>query len=296
MVDNETSETNALVVMVREQIESMAISVKSFPASVRSLQKESVSIKTEAGNKYRKLRDDTVNDALVFLNDALPLSIEFVESLGKYFECYEALEFDEWRQDIPRILAMTISYRERSQALLQKHEDSLVQLKRKHGQAEPVRRELGELKTQFEMKKRELEKAASRKRGWAIFLAFIPIVNLIATPALLYFAHSDSKKADAENAQAAKHKAAAIEVKKNLIPAIESFIGGISETARFFSTLEQELCKFEGKAVKSQQKQMFLHYKTMKKEAKDIKPSCQAFNSVLSGVITDLRSYPELMP
>lgn len=233
----------------------------------------------------------------MFLNDALPLSSEFhfVKSLGKYFGCYEALEFEEWREDIPRILARAVSYRERSQRLLQIHEGSLMRLKVKQDQAVPVGKDFDGLKTQFEKKKRELEKAASCKRGWAIFLAFIPIVNLIATPALLYFARSDSKKADASSEQAAIHKAAAIKVRENLIPAIESFIGGIREFTSFFSILEQELCKFEGKAVESQLKQMFYHYKTMKKEAKDIKPSCAFFRSVLSGVITGLPSHPKLM-
>ena len=48
-----------------------------------------------------------------------------------------------------------------------------------------------DLKEVYKKRRRELQNTASTKWDWAIGLAFVPIVNLVATPALLSSARKD---------------------------------------------------------------------------------------------------------
>ena len=79
--------------------------------------------------------------------------------------------------------------------LLQRYEATLAPLKKRQDQARLLVRELEDLERSYERKKRELEDTAGAKRGWAIGLAFVPFVNLVATPALACAAESDIREA-----------------------------------------------------------------------------------------------------
>lgn len=287
MTDTQKS-TRVAVVELRQQINGMSSNIRSFATSIRSLYINDIMADTAAGKKLRKLRDDTRNDAMLCLNDVLPLSIIFVESIRDYFDYYEELEFEKWCQMIPQILAKTIGYRQFSERLVQMYQDTLVPVKRRQDQASVVETELRELKEDFERKERDLENTARAKRALAIRLAFIPGVNLIASPILASSAHSDLQEAAKNSVQAAIQEATATKVSETLIPALQDFVSGIAKAARFFSVMEQELRKFEGRAEKGNDTRKKLHYWMMKTEARDMKSICRIFNAALPEVRNDL--------
>lgn len=66
----------------------------------------------------RKLRDQTRDDAIVYLKGILPNSSKFVSLISEYFEYYEALDFDQWCDMIAFILADTAGYRQLCEVLL----------------------------------------------------------------------------------------------------------------------------------------------------------------------------------
>ncbi|CAH3033909.1 unnamed protein product, partial [Pocillopora meandrina] len=116
---------------------------------------------------------------MVNLRGVLPLSTKLVSSINEYFECYEALEYEEWLYMLSDILEETIGYRELCQALLQMHEDILVPLKEREYQTRLIIKELKHLQREFERKRKELEEKAGSERSWAVGLAFVPIVNMM---------------------------------------------------------------------------------------------------------------------
>ncbi|KAJ7382628.1 hypothetical protein OS493_033684 [Desmophyllum pertusum] len=281
------------VVELREQLTSMSTDMRMFSLSMRSLYvQNAVGTSTEPAKKFRKLRDDTRNDAMVYLKGVLPLSTKFVASISEYFEYYEALDYNEWCEMLSDILIETVAYRELCETLVKMHEDILVPLKKRKDEAMIVAKELTELKAEFEKKKKELEEKANTKRSWAIGLAFIPFVGAIAGPVLAASADSDIADAVAKGGQAKVQEAAAIVVSEVLIPALESFIDGIRKAAGFFSVMEQELRKFESKAEKGKGDPKKLYYKVMQTEAKDMKSICQVFYAVLPDVRTDFLAIP----
>ena len=57
---------------------------------------------------------------MVVLKDVLALSTKFVTSVNNFFDWYEGLEFQQWRNKIPWIVQKTVGYRQLSEMLLQR--------------------------------------------------------------------------------------------------------------------------------------------------------------------------------
>ena len=271
----------------------MPTDMRLFSLAMRSLYAESaVGSNSATAKKFRKLRDDTRNDAVVYLKGVLPLSTKFVASISEFFEYYEGLEFEEWSEMLSDILQETTAYRELAEALVKMHEDILVPLKKRQDEANIILREFKDLQQEFEKKKKELEERAETKRQCAIALAFVPYVNAIASPLLAVLAHSDMAEAIAKGAESNIQASASLAISKTLIPALKSFIDGLHKAAGFFSIVEAELKKFESKAHKGLEDPKKLHYTMMKKKAKEMKSICRAFFAMLPAVRTDFEAIP----
>ena len=290
---SQLAEAAAAVSDLKTILKDMPKDMRLFSLAMRSLYAEkAVGSDTETAQKFRKLRDDTRNDAMVYLKGVLPLSTKFVASISEYFEFYEALEFDEWNRMLSDILEETIAYRQLAETLVKMHEDILVPLKKRQDEAEVILKEFEDLQMVFEKKKKELEDSAESKRAWAIGLFFVPFVGVIAAPLLVASSNSDLVQAVAKGAESKIQEAASLTVSKTLIPALEAFIGGITKAAGFFSIMENELKKFEGNAYKVQQSPKKLYYKMMNKQAKEMRSICQAFYAILPAVRTDFQAIP----
>ena len=278
---------------LRQQLRSMPVDMRLFSLCMRALYSDhAVGTNSEGATKFRELRDKTRNDAMVYLKGVLPFSTQLVSSISEYFQYYEALEYEEWREMLSDILEETVGYIELCQALLKTHEDVLVTLKKREDQARVIMTELKDLKMEFEKKKEELEAKAATERAWAIGLAFIPILNVIASPILNAVAESNLAEAIAKGSEAKVQEGAVVAVSETLIPALTRFISGISAAASFFSVMEQELKKFEGKAEQSKSDSKKLYYKVMKAQARDMKSLCQDFFAVIPLVRTDFQAIP----
>lgn len=277
-----------LTMDLRQQLKEMPKNIRLFSNSVRSLYAQNTSGKTaEASQQFRKLRDDTRNDAMVYLKGILPLSSRFASSINDFFDFYEALNFQEWCEKLSSIHEEAVSYKQLCEALLKTHTDILVPLKRRQDQAKLVVAECKDLQERFETKKEECKERGKTKEVWGVGLSFlIPPVGY----ALREEASADFAEADAHGTQAKIQGAAAIAVRDNLIPALENFVKGITKAAGFFSVMEQEIGKFEGKAEKGKESAKPLHYKVMRREAQDIKTICQTFSATLSDVKADFEA------
>lgn len=278
---------------LEQQLKEMSVDMRIFSLTLRSLYvQNAVGSNHELAKRFRKLRDDTRNDAVVYVEGILPLSTKFVSSVSECFEYYEALDFDQWCEMLPDILEETIGYRQLCETLLKMHEDILVPLKKRTDEAKIMVTEFRDLKEEYERQKQQLEGSASNKRWWSRFLVWIPIVNRIVPPLLQDSAGSDLAKAVAKGQQAQIQEAASIAVGQALIPALEAFIDGIRKAAGFFSVMEQELRKFECIAERVKDDPRKLYYKVMNKEAKDMKSICQVFYAALPDVKTDFLAIP----
>ena len=281
---------------LRGILKDMSGNMRLFSLTMRSLYAEkAVGTDEEVAKEFRKLRDDTRNDAMVYIEGILPLTTEFVTSISAYFDNYDALSFDEWHESISSIRKDTADYKKLCMTILKLHYDILVPLKKRRDQAGMLVSKINGLDDEFEKKKEEQLKMADNQRFWASALCFVPYVGTIARTILDASADQNLAKATALKLQAFIHGSAALAVKETLIPALETFIEGISKAANFFSIMEQELQKFENNARKSEDKPtevQKIFYKVMKVEASDMKSICQLFHAAVPEVKTDFQALP----
>ena len=282
------------VIDLKENLKEMPRNLRFFSQSLRSLYAENdVGTSTDVSGKFRKLRDDTRQDAILYLKCHLPISTKFVSSVKEYFEYYEVLaDYKEWCEMLPDIREETRTYKEVAQTLLEMHEELMISLKKREDQAKIIMTEFKVLQSAFEEQKKILEASVESKMNWALALLFVPGVNLIAFPYLTFLALEDTVKAIAKRGQADVHRAAVLVVANALIPALSHFIDGLKKAAGFFQAVEKELQSFDSKAGKNIDSSKRLHYKVMSKEAKEIKCLCQGFYAALPDVRTDFAAIP----
>ena len=278
---------------LREILKSMSVDIRLFSLTMRSLYAEkAVGTEKEVAKEFRKLRDDTRNDAMVYIEGILPLATEFVSSISAYFDYYDALTFDEWCESISRIRKETTDYKKLCMTLLRLHRDILVTLKKRRDQAGMLVAKVKGLAVEYEKKKEELERKARTQRAWASALFDFPIIGTIVGRLLRAVGDLNLAEATAAGVQANIQELAALAVKETLIPVLEAFTKGISQAASFFSAMEQELQKFENNASKSEFDPRYIFFKVMKVEARDIKSACHVFFAALPDVKTDFQAMP----
>jgi hypothetical protein len=171
-------------------------------------------------------------------------------SIKEYFANYDNLSYEEWCEMLPDILEETTTYKELAQTVKGMYEEMMVPLKRRQDDAKIIMTEFTDLQREYEKQKEELEATAETKKGWAIGLAFVPFINVIATPLLASLANDDLAKAVAKKAESKIQEAAALVVKSTLIPALTNFIEGLTKAAGFFQVMETELQSF-GKKIRN---------------------------------------------
>ena len=292
MSDIQTKTAENGVLVLKENLREMPENMHIFSLSMRALYTDkAVGTSTNAARKFRKLRDDTRNDAMVYLKCILPVTTKFVMSIKEYFANYDALSYEEWCEMLPDILEETTKYKELAQTVKGMYEGMMVSLKKREDQAKLVMTSLKDLQLEYEKQKQQLEATAKTKMSWAVGLAFIPCVNMIATPWLAAASNADYAKAIAKQAESHIHEAAALVVAETLIPALANFIEGLTKTAGFFQVMETELQSFEEKSGIEYPKK--LHYKRITNEAKELKSLCQAFYAVIPAVRTDFEAIPD---
>ena len=292
MSDTEKTIENE-VTDLKENLKEMPRNLRFFSQSLRSLYaKNDVGTSTDVSGKFRKLRDDTRQDAILYLKCHLPISTKFVSSIKEYFEYYENLDYKEWCEMLPDIREETRTYKEFAQTLLGWHEKLMISLKKREDEAKIIMTEFKDLQSAFEEQKEILEATAKSNMNWAVALFFVPGVNYFACPYYTSLAFEDIVKAIAKSDQADVHGVAALVVATTLIPALSHFIDGLKKAAGFFQVMEKELQSFEDKARKNIKSPKQLHYKVMSRGAKEMITLCQAFYAVLPDVRTDFEAIP----
>ena len=176
-----SQKTEKEVKTLEENIKDMAKDMRLFSLTLRSLYvQNAVGTNEELAKEFRRLRDDTRNDAMVYLKGILPISTKLVSSISEYFEYYDALNYEEWCEMLPDILQETTGYKELCETVLQIHSDILVPLKKRGDDALLLVTKFKGLKEEYEENKRKLEERAQTQRNWALVLSYVPHVGPIA--------------------------------------------------------------------------------------------------------------------
>ncbi|XP_071834871.1 uncharacterized protein [Apostichopus japonicus] len=286
---------------VKEKVKTFSVKFQELPKNMRlftlclrSLYAENA-VGSSASNatEINNIRDQTRRDAIVYVKGILPLCTKVVRCIQEFFEYYEGLKLEEWKESLPDILEEVTGYQQCCTEIVRMHEEMMVPLKKRQDEATVLISELTDLNKVLIRKKAKLEEGAASAKSWAIGLLFIPVVGTIAGSLLNMRAEGDLTKAVAEGQQVTINEAAILVVGSSLIPALSAFIDGLNAVAGFFNIMKEELTTFHSKGEKAIEDTKRLHYKMMKKKAVEIKGSCKEFYAMIPGVRTDLQCIPE---
>ncbi|XP_063959611.1 uncharacterized protein LOC135155051 [Lytechinus pictus] len=260
-----------------------------FSLSLRSLYAENaVGGNDETTEEFRKLRDLTRDDAMVYLHDVLPVATSFISTLNDFFEIYKALTYEQWCEMFQDIQHDVISYKSLAQIIVTMHEDLLVELKKRQDEATVIVKKVKGLQEEYEKEKERLEKKADVEMKCGIGLAFVPWVGPFICAALEIASAVDLAAAIAKAEEGINHKHAAMAVSTVLIPALGNFIDGLQDIAAFFSVTEVQLKSLERDLDDNKK----IHFLLFQSKSKEIQDQCKKYFAVLPSVRSDLKAIP----
>ena len=278
---------------VKKNLTSMPMNMRFFTLSMRGLySKDAVGGQSEVAVKFRKLRDDTRDDGVLYLHCLLPMTMKFVRLLNEYFDFYAALGFDDWKTYLSDVVKHVQKSQDVAQFLLDIHKSMMTSLKKSEDKAAVIMQELKTLEQRYEKEAKRLQAEAKHDNTWAFALAFLPGIGSIASAILSSKGQTALAQAMADEQESKIDEAAAVAVKHTLIPAIQHFLNGLSAAAGFFQVVESHLKTFEDFAKEGEDDPMKLYFLMMKHESETIQGLCDDFLAVLPDVQTDFAALP----
>ncbi|XP_028399845.1 uncharacterized protein LOC114523181 [Dendronephthya gigantea] len=244
-----------------ENLEELPRNMRQFSSVFRDLYADqAVGGNSDAAVKFRKIRDDTRQDAMVYLKCILPATTNFIRSVKEYFENYEALSYEEWCEMLPDILEETKEHKDLAQTVLHMYQDIRVPLKKRQDSARMVMTEFSNLQTVYHLS----EESPSANAARAI----------------------------ASEKQYKVNKNAARLVAETLIPALSRFIDGMQKVAEFYRVIEKEQKSFEDRTEQRIDKLKQSHYNVIRNSVREIKSLCAEFYAVIPDIRTDFKALP----
>ncbi|XP_028399603.1 uncharacterized protein LOC114523005 isoform X2 [Dendronephthya gigantea] len=261
-----------------ENLKQMPKNIYGFSQAMRALYADqAVGGKSDAAVKFRKFRDDTRQDAMVYLKCILPVTNELISFIKDLFTIYEVKSrCEEWCEFLPHILNETKSGNNLAQTVLGEHEKVIALLRQREGEVREVMGELADLYSRDEEVCKEYEdkceeqKAAKKNREWP-----------------------NALQKDASKKQHKINNRAVETVAKTLVPAMSSFLYNLQAVARFFKVIIKEMESFEECTKRKDDDSKTSHYEVMKNSAEEIQSLCDAFIEVLPAVRTDFKALPD---
>ena len=283
--------------VVSTQLVQIPDSMRQFSLSMRSLFVENaVGTSSDTAERFRKLRDDTRNNAVAYVEGALPVVKQCVSDIKGYFEYYLDLSMEDWSENIDYIIEEARAHKETCSALIVIHENMKVELKKQENDAKILMCEMKDLSAEYERRANDLKTSAKFKNAIACTLSLVPRINVIAAPLFTLMACYDEAQAVASAKEAEIQIAAVAAVRDALVPALTNFLEGLRHIAGFFQVIEEELETFQNKGTKAKEEESKrlrkLHYNVMKGKAGRIMGGCQSFFAVLPSIRSDLEAIP----
>jgi len=253
--------------------------------------------------EFKKLRDDTRRDALIYVKQILPVAQKVIQNMSNYFDIYKALSYEEWKENLKSIHQNVVKYKVTCDILIQMHESLMKDLKAKLGKASVNFKEMDRLNAQYKKKVQELEAEArslndsaqhSRLVGSIVGIFTFGIGTAIGEGVASNKQHEANKKvidATAKQQQIEIISDASKLCCNVLIPALSAFIEGLETVSGFFSATEMKLGKIADNT--EDEDSDFVYFKTSQEVGKEINEDCTEFAKVLPAIRSDMAAIPE---
>ena len=269
----------------RSEIVKAAENLQVATLSLRSL----YVVNSSSVESFVKLRQKITNEAKVYSTTVLPVSNDLIRTIRSFFDDYRYVNINKYNfkdylnyftreaNDVVDVCKLTLELNKSILVEFKKSEDEVIRVL---DQLEP------ETKI-YEQKKKELIKSSDVRLKWAIGLALVPVVNVIAGPILYIKSNKDIISATAESEEKLLTVAAAEAIKGPLIMSITNLVSAFNYISGLFIALADELTKLED------DESIAMHYKIVENKRAVIVEACDTFFSKVPDAETNLQAIPD---
>jgi hypothetical protein len=242
--------------------------------------------------EFNEFREDLTTKANVYKDKVLPLAQLSLQKVKDFMLYFKDLSFE----DCLEIADDIVKESRDNQALMvlnrDTHKEMSVEFKQMEDRIETVLAKCS-LEAKEQQKKSEAMQAeADSKSKWAIGLAFVPLVGLIAAPLLEASASDKRVLAVAAEEEAKLAVAASVVIKETLARALTEYCFAMDRCAGEFEKLASDCESFAGQAEKLSDRKKQTFYKLMNKRADNILDAVSTFQMVRVSAETDLECLP----
>jgi hypothetical protein len=244
-------------------------------------------------DEFIQLRRSVVGDANAYRFQILPVAKESTNKVKSFMDYFTTLEMEE-------ILGIADVLTEDAQAghklmviCRDCHKGVSACFKKQQDKADKV------LAT-CELQKKHYEEQAAKERewadwhqGWAVGLAFIPGVNLIACPLLCMEADSNLAKAVAAQEETQLAVNASFIIRDCLVEGVGRYVEAMDTFAATFQLLALEIDKFINNLDRLKDTEKAAFHRLCKKNAEKVESACDAYLTMAIAAETDLMALPE---
>ncbi|CAG8470238.1 25047_t:CDS:1 [Gigaspora margarita] len=271
---------------LRRRLQDASITLKFACLSLQSCYVANASSVEE----FVRLRKRIKDHAKVYSEKVLPFANLVIQNIQTLIEPYMLLTFEDFKESIQYLAAETDREYALSVYTKELHIKILESFKGEQKAIDTILEKLEDAAQKYKKQIAQLQECVNSKYSWAIDLALIPVVNLIAKPLLIDSADKDLIKAIANDEESKLAVFAAYIIKNVFSTSITNFVNDLTKIAKFFSVLKNELSILD-KSSDDQSKE--LHYNKFQKIAKEIIQGCKAYIAIIPSCITDLQAIPD---
>ena len=292
-------EVKQQVEVVYHHLAHVPENMRIFSSSMRSLYAEfGVGTSSYTAQKFRKLRDDTRKNAVVYVKCVLPVVKQCVSDIKSYFEYYQDLSMDEWWESIDYIVEETKAHKEACDALIAIHDDVIDKLKIREDDTKVIIQEMPRSLAENERISEQPEELSFL--DYCISLICYPVNQCIAFFSYCYnvifgtYEPVDLVKDVGRRKETEIQIVAAEIVKNKVIPALGKSMDGLKGISCFFRVIHRELVTLQTKGSngKDTEELKCVHYNTMRGKAGQMIGGCNGFFAILPSIRSDFEAIP----
>jgi hypothetical protein len=237
-------------------------------------------------DSFVRLRQKITNNAKIYSEKILPISNDLIRIIRSFFDFYYYSNVNVFKKYHKLFSDEVNRGAEACNLTLELNKQILVEFKNNEDEVIEVLEQLKSKAKEFEQKKKKLTKSADTKLNWAIGLALIPVVNVIASPILYVNGSKSIENAIAESEEELLTVAAAEAIRGPLITSITNLVSIFNNIARFFIVLTDELTNIDDDDSRT------MHFDMMKNKSKIIIDACKHYFNNIPAIMANLQAIP----
>ena len=253
---------------------------------------------------FLHLRNETRRKGLIYTNVLLPKTEEMVKKIKDFASEILVSDFDDWHADLDVITTGAIKAEMACKHLLHLYESLIVEMKQKEDAAFLSMKDLDRLKEIYEEETERLLNAATlhkgkKKRyqrlGLILALPTLGIGTWVAQTKAKKEQHEMDKNLDEANTARQKGEKLTKTAKLTdfLIPAIDSFLAGLTACSSFLTSTRVELSELGERGMEGQEAPRKTRtINLLKRHANEVNSDCKVFITSSTEIRTNLKAIP----